>query len=483
MKKLSFVVCGVIAALLVGSHAYAVNDLLVPKSEDGKKQWTHFFTPSFRTRIQYDDNCTASNPKTKSWEAINAPRVAFKMPYEKAFIGANWQYTNIAYAMRPGDKTDNNQDLDFILRKDLSDRLTFGAKQYFQYRQQPFVARQPRDSMYPPQSTAADSAWRWAFTDPNLSENADYGLYAATFGVDYRINKKLGVDFTYNLERLQFMQSSGIVGPSLSYLSHTFMTVLNYRLLKDTLFLADIRFMKQDYDTIEKDYSAVIAAGGIKNRIGKSVICNGRLGYEFRKPSTVANGRYIGLTGIGQTTRITTPGQQYNADVDINGHNESREPFVEADITYLFSKATQVKVGYKLKVVDTEQPSYADVKVQGVYSSLTHKLTAKTYLLFFASQDTRYYGNNRELEANICGAGTGYYPHETITKFGFLVTQQLKPWMFLELGYNYVDTHSDFSPFGWNTAFGDYNFFDARGEAMNASYTRNRIFSGINVIF
>lgn len=496
MRKLFIVSCSVIAILLVNTFAFAVNDLLVPKSEDGKKQWTHFFTPSFRTRIQYDDNCTASNPKYKSWEAINAPRVAFKMPYEKSFIGVNWQYTNIAYAMRPGDKFDNNQDVDMVLRSDLSDRLTVGIKQAFQYRQQPFVPRQPRDSMYPPQSTAVDSAWRWAFTNPNLSENADYGLYAMAFGMDYRINKKLGVDFTYNLERLQFMQSSGIVGPALSNLSHTFMTVLNYRLLPETLFLADVRFLKQDYDEIQKDYIGCIAAGGIKNRIGKSVICNGRLGYEWRKPTSDASYTYLGTTvpagaipgaypRPGHTSRITTAGQTLASDTDQNNENESREPFVEADMTYLFSKSTQVKVGYKLKVVDTEQPSYEDAKVQGVYTSLAHKLTSKTYLLLFASQEARYYSNHRELEANILAnaQGTTYFPHETITEFGFLLTQQLKPWMFLELGYKYNDVHSDFSPFGWNTSFGDFVYTGPRGEALNASYTRNRIFSGLNIIF
>jgi len=469
LKKLSFIACSIIAILVLSDAAYAVNDLLVPKSEDGKKQWTHFFTPSFRTRLQYDNNATASNPKVHSWESINAPKVAFKMPYEKSFYGVNWQYTNIAYERRPGDKFDNNQDVDAIIRYDLSDRITLGVKQAFQYKQQPYVPMQPGDTLQVPQSTPAEYAWRYAFGAPNLSENADYGLYAAAFGVDYRMNKKIGFDFTYNLERLDFMQSTGIVNPSLSYLSHTFMGLVNYRLLPTTLFIIDTRYIKQDYDIIEKDYQAWIVAGGLKNRIGKSVIINGRAGYEYRKPNR-------------KDSRLTVPGQVLTADTERN-KNESNEPFVEVDMTYLFSKATQVKVGYKLKVIDTEQPSYTDTKNQGVYGSITHKLTAKTYLLFFASQSTNYYINYRELEANICGGGMGYQPRETITQMGFLLTQQLKPWMFLELGCKYYDVHSDFSPLGWNEGFGDYGFGGDRGEAMNASYNRTRVFSGLNFIF
>jgi len=469
LKKLSIVAFCVVAALAANSCAYAVNDLLAPKSEDGKKQWTHFFTPSLRTRVQYDDNCTSSNPKFKSWESMVGPKMAFKLPYEKSYIGADWEYTNIGYAQRPGDKFDNNHDVNMTLRQDLSDRVTVGVKQFFQYKQQPYVYRQPIDDLQGNRSTSSEYAWMYAFTSPNLQENADYGLYDATIGVDYRMNRKVSFDFTYNFERLDFMQSSGIVGDSLTYNMHTFMTVLNYRLLPEALFLMDMRFVQGDYDDIGKDYQAFIIAPGIKNRLGKSVIINGRAGYEYRKPNT-------------KGPRLAIPGQTVAGDTE-HGKNESHEPFVEADMTYLFSRATQAKIGYKLKVQNTEQPAYSDTKVQGVYGALTHKLTAKTYLMFFASQESRYYYDYRELEANLCGAAGPFEPHETITKCGFMVTQQLKPWMFLELGYRYIDVHSDFSPLGWNTGFGDMNFASDKGTAMNASYTRNRIFSGINIVF
>ncbi|MDP8263649.1 MAG: outer membrane beta-barrel protein [Candidatus Ancaeobacter aquaticus] len=477
MRKFVLIAFSLFLTVLCSDVAFAVNDLLVPTSETGSKQWTHYFTPSFRTRIQYDDNCTASNPKQKSWEALVAPKINLKIPFEKSYVGANWQYTFIGYNQRHGDKADNNQDLDLTLRHDVSDRLTIGVKQFFQYKQQPFIRRDPVN--YPGLENTAGNAMMYRFTTPNLSENADYGLYAGTFGADYRFNKKISVDFTYNIERLDFMQETGIVKPSLNYLQHTFMTVLNYRLIPSTVFLVDMRYKIQDYDTIEKDNTSFIIAGGIKNRIGTSVILNGRLGYEHRKPKNT-----VRLTSVTQRGQAAIP----SGDTE-RGKMISNEPFCEVDMTYLFSRATQIKIGYKLKAVDSEQPSYMDRKLQGVYGALSHKLTSKTYFLLFASQERAYYINYRMVEANDRGAtGTDFFePSETVTKFGFLITQQLKPWMFLELGYRYVDLHSDFSPLGWNEGFGDFNWGGANppavGQAQNASYTRNRIFSGVNIIF
>ena len=116
--------------------------------------------------------------------------------------------------------------------------------------------------------------------------------------------------------------------------------------------------------------------------MAKDIIIYARVGYEYRAPNEA---KY--LLGNNTTTVASVNNIGGQNITSSNNKNRDNEPYVELDMTYLFTQATQIKVGYKLKLENTEQPGFFDRKVQGVYAGLTHKLTRKTQLLFFGSEE------------------------------------------------------------------------------------------------
>ncbi len=340
--------------------------------------WSHLVKPSIRTRLQYDDNVSSSKPKDDAWSGIFGPKVAFKLPYERSYIGAGAEYVGRYYAGRLGnDRADNDVFVDTVMRHDLSDRVSLGVKQYFAYQQQPNVIKPAT-----PNHQKIDT----------LEDEANYAQFVNTFGLDYRINKWLSVDATHDLEILDFQGSNKLVANSLNIMQNKVGFDVNYRLWTDTLFGLGYRFTKGDYETIDKDFTSHLASAVLRHRMAKDVIIYARTGYEYRSP---VQKKFIATSG--QATSLNDiPG----ADVtSANNKNRSTQPYVEADITYLFTQATQVKVGYKLKLENSDQPSFFDRKVQGVYSGLTHKLTRRTQLLFFGSQEKSDYRDNRVFDA------------------------------------------------------------------------------------
>lgn len=453
MKKISLWAVCTALVWTASPSAFAVNDLLAPKQEEGAPLWSHLVKPSLRTRLQYDDNVTTSKPKDEAWGGIFGPKVAFKLPYEKSYVGADAEYVGRYYGGREAnDRADNDVFVDTAMRHDFTDRLSAGLKQYFAYQQQPAVTKPATPNFQKPIT---------------LDDKANYALFVNTFGLDYRINKWLSVDATHDLEIVDFQASNKLVSSSLNEMENKLGFDVNYRMWTDTLFGVGYRFTKGDYETVDKDFTSHLVSAVLRHRMAKDVIIYGRAGYEYRAP---VQRKYIALSS--QTVTLNNiPGTDVTSS---NNKNRSNDPYVEFDLTYLFTQATQIKVGYKLKVQNTEQPAFFDRKVQGVYGTLTHRLTRKTQLLFFGSQEKSDFRNNRVFDA--------FTPiNENLMKFGFLITQQLKPWMFLELGYRYVDSDSQFSRFatsGINRSPGQFS-----NGGANSDYTRNRVFSGVYLTF
>ncbi len=471
MKKIWFLCAAILLAAV--PSAFAVNDLLAPKAEDGAALMTHFIKPSMRTRLQYDDNVTTSKPKEGVWGGLFGPKVAFHLPYEHSYVGADAEYVGRYYGGRlGGDKADNDVFVDTAMRHDVSDRLSLGLKQYFAYQQQPNVIKGPTPNLQ---------------NDLTLDDEANYALFVNTAGIDYRINKWFSVDITHDLEIIDFVRDANpLVRNSLNMMQNTIGADLNYRMWTDTLFGIGYRFTKGDYETVDKDYTSHLISGVLRHRMAKDVIFYGRVGFEYRAPKQT---KYIVLPGqtlafpaddnTGNPVGGNSQNDVFGANVTgSNNKNRDYEPYVELDLTYLFTQATQIKVGYKLKLENSDQPAFFDRKVQGVYSGLTHKLTRKTQLMFYGSQEKSDYVDNRVILADT--------PiNENLFKFGFLITQQLKPWMFLELGYRYVSNDSQFSQFpttqiGGNTKPQAGTF--GQGGA-NSDYNRNRVFSGVFLTF
>ncbi len=444
--------------LMAVPSAFAVNDLLIPKNEQGTALWSHLVKPSVRTRMQYDDNWTSSKPNDDAWGAIFGPKVAFKLPYERSYVGADAEYVGRYAGGRKGqDAADNDAFVNTVMRHDLTDRVSLGMKQYFAYQQQPNVTLPPR---------LENQAANTEDERPNtLEDEANYAQFVNQFGLDYRINKWVSVDATHDFEILDFQSRNSLVPSSLNIMQNKVGFDVNYRMWTDTLFGIGYRFTKGDYETIDKDFSSHLISAVLRHRMAKDVIIYGRVGYEHRAPT---QRKFIVLPGqaIGSVNSI--PGSDVTS---ANNKNADNQPYVEFDVTYLFTQATQIKVGYKLKLENSDQPAFFDRKVQGVYANMAHRLTRRTQLLFFASQEKSDYRNNRVFDA--------VTPvDENLLKCGFLGTQQLKPWMFLELGYRYVDSDSQFSRFATN----GINRLAGNGQA-NSDYTRGRYFSGIYLTF
>ncbi len=447
MKKL-------LAILLLSAcaqPAFAVNDLLAPKGEEGVRLWSNFIKPGVRTRLQYDDNVTTSKPKESAWMGVFGPRLQLKLPYEHSYIGASGEYVGRYYGNRlGGDSADNDAFVDVALRHDISERLSLGLKQFFAYQQQPSIT-------LPPGGDTADL--------PILLENeANYLQFVNTTGVEYRMNKWLSATLSHELEILDFESANNLVPDSLNIMQNRIAFDINYRMWTDTLFGVGYRFTKGDYETIDKDFNDHLVSAVMRHRMAKDLIIFGRVGYEYRAPKQK---NYI-VTSITPVSSNEIPGANESG---ANNKNRFSGPYVELDLTYLFTQATQVKVGYKLRQENSPQPGFFDRRVQGVYGAFTHKLTRKTQVMLFGYQDKSDYRDNR-----VFGQVTPV--SENLYKFGFLMTQQLKPWMFLELGYRYVDNDSQFS----QSATQGINQAGQNGGA-NSDYQRNRVFSGLNLAF
>lgn len=451
---------GLLAAFLFAAmpSAFAVNDLLVPKGEDSAQLWTNLIKPSMRTRVQYDDNVTSSKPKDEAWMGIFGPAINFKLPYDHSFIGANAQYVGRYYGGRLGnDRADNDAFVDMVLRHDVSDRMSLGDKIYFAYQQQPNVVKPQTPNFQQPIT---------------LEDDGNYAQFVNTAGFQYRFNKWLSIDATYDLEIVDFVNDSNkIVPASLNLMQNKIGFDVNYRMWTDTLFGVGYRFTNGDYETVDKDFSSHLVSGVLRHRMAKDVIIYGRVGYESRAPK---DKKFIILpfqTAFdGSVNNI--PGANVTSE---NSKHRDNDPYVEMDITYLFTQATQIKVGYKLKLENSDQPAFFDRKVQGVYGAFTHKLTRKTQILLFGYQDKSDYRNNRVVDA--------VTPiNENLFKFGFLMTQQLKPWMFLELGYRYTDNDSQFA-FNRDATNGINRAGTFGSGGANSDYTRNRVFSGVYLTF
>ncbi|MCB1196479.1 hypothetical protein KDK77_09870 [bacterium] len=437
---------GVIAGM--SEQVFAAFDNLIPQRQRGK-----FFTPSIRLRASYNDNVSAQRGRSatglagdqiiKSPVFYTEPRVSIRLPFSQTFIGIDYKYSFAYFSARPNDNEDNAHDLDLRLKHNFSQRLSLDVQHAFTYQQQGVIKRH---------STV-------------IRSDGTYTRNEFETAVKYDVTKFFYLTGRYMLNDLDFKTSAG---------SSTFDATENriglesaYVLNKNTVLLSGYTFADKSYDKrANADYDSHIIFGGINYRFGKyfTVDATGGVDFRFHESPTRTTGLDIGLVPLYPGPGI--PAGSAIGPIKVGQTDVGHNPFVTARLTTNYFRNAVITLGYSLLTTTTEQTSFTDADVESYSLQVSYRILPKvTVDLSFLYIDENYLGTlftTTEDGGLLVKLPLLDHPSTKVFRMGAVVSYQVTPWLFYELGYRRTDSDSDFT---------------------GSTYQRNEYFTGVNAIF
>jgi len=251
-------------------------------------------------------------------------------------------------------------------------------------------------------------------------ENADYWKNAAVLDVSYNLTRKIYLLLGYS--NTWFEYDKKIMADAFDRLSHNGEAGVKYQPNPYDSLDITYRYRYTDYDVNPSDYHSNLITVGGEHRFGKHLTAKLRGGYEIR---------------------------DYRAGDNLNN------PYAEALLEYIFSPRFKTELKYWYKTDDTFEFQYRGLRVHGVQGKAVYYFTPKTFLTVSARAEFNRFPSKTSKEEPEARS-------EDFYSWGGNIAHEIKTDVFLEVGYKYSKSDSEFT---------------------NDSYQRNQYYAGFNWFF
>lgn len=471
MKKnqwriLSVLGLGLVSAFVVMAwDAYAAYDQLIPQRQRGK-----FFTPSIRTRLEYNDNVSAKrgssggrgpeHQRIKSTVWYLEPKIAIRLPLDQTYFGIDYKYSFAYFWARPYDNEDVAHDISGRFKHSFSPRLNLDLQNDYVHQEVGTIKR-------------LDDAQPFYRV---IREKGDFERNNLDIALKYDFTRTFYTTVKYGCEFLDF--DTRDESETFDYLENRIGFESGYVLNKDTILLGGYTFSDRRYTFRENaDYDSHLLFGGVNYRIGKYFSLDAFGGVDFRKheaPTRTNLGFDFDsiLPGIGPGV----PSASVYGPIKQGTTKLGKNPYVRVRLTSNYFNNMVITLGYLYVVQTTEQENFTNATSQAGSLQLSWRIMPKVSFDFNViysvdNYDGRVYQAFDPLLARFVGAPTGNpvykltaleNPETRAFRLGAVLSYQMTPWLFYELGYRRTDYDSDFNTSTWE---------------------RNQYFTGINAVF
>jgi len=163
-----------------------------------------------------------------------------------------------------------------------------------------------------------------------------------------------------------------------------------------------------------------------------------------------------------------TPRTGVKSPVKLGTTKIGKNPYVDARLTSNYFRNMVITLGYRMITTTTEQENFTDSDIHVTSLLVSYRILPKVTLDFSMSYTVDLYDGKRYV-ADFDRTGERVNkrlvnddPESKIFRLGSVLSYQVTPWLFYELGYKRTDSDSDFNSSTWE---------------------RNDYFTGINAIF
>lgn len=471
-KNILRIMVSLLVLLLIAGNSiqsvYAAFDQLIPQRQRGK-----FFTPSIRMRGQYSDNVSfkrgigggrgPAQEKIESMVNFFEPKVSFRLPFDQTFVSLDYKYSLAYFWSRPFDNEDVAHDLNFRFRHDFSQRLSLDV-------QNDYVNQQAGKIIRSGHAFVGEEIIR---RNTIIRNQGDFERNSLDVALKYDIFRYLYLTFKYGNEILDF--DSGSASRTFDYVENRVGFETSYILNKDTLLIAGYRFSNREFaKRANADYDSHLLFGGMNYRLGKFFTLDGTGGVDFRKMEAP----FRGFTGVTTQdvdfdtipeTPAAVPISDVRSPVKLGTTKIGKNPYVDLRLTSNYFRNMVITLGYRLLTTITEQENFTDADIHVSSVQVSYRIMPKVTLDFSMSytidnyEGKRYVAEvNQPARTHIAKRLVNEDPASKYFRLGAVVSYQVTPWLFYELGYKRTDADSDFN---------------------NSTWERNDYFTGINAIF
>ena len=464
-SKLSIVVFILTPILLFVSNVYSAYDTLIPQRQRGK-----FFTPSIRIRSEYNDNVSGnrgsaggrglSERRIKSMIQFWEPKVSLRLPLDQTYFGIDYKYSLAYYWARPYDNEDVAHEISARFKHSFSPRLNLDLQEdYISY-----------------------EAGTIKRSGIEIRDKGDFERNTVNVALKYDISRSLYLRGKYGFEFVDFETRSS--SQTFDYRENMIAYDLGYIINKDLTFYQGYTFRDRQYELRQNaDYDSHLLFGGFNYRMGKYFTVDAYGGVDFRKlesPTYLNYGWDFGTLPQGPSSGVLasplTPNEIFG--VRRGSSKLDKNPYVKVQLTTNYFKNMVLSWGYLYVTQTTEQEEYNDAQSQMFSFQMSYRFTPKISLDFnmvygIDEYDGRVYLAYVNIAQAFLGAPNAGSidvvklialdnPETKSFRLGAVLSYQLTPWLFYELGYKRTDFDSDYEGSTWE---------------------RNQYFTGVNAIF
>ncbi|MFH0878945.1 MAG: outer membrane beta-barrel protein [Lentisphaerota bacterium] len=347
-----------------------------------------------RLRVEYDDNIYQSGTLPDGSDTLEAKKGGFKVIEEVDFlVNLNLENTYISLRYRPQfvwwenrepDKTDFNNDLDFVLNHDFSPRLSLSLMDTLRRGELPELQEgnilvREEDDFY-------------------------YNSANGTLSYLFRPTTKLEVAGRYILLKYD----DAVTADNENYNTYVGGLTLRHSLQAKTTILGDLRYEFTDYDGLDRGSKNIYAGAGVEQTFNPSLIGNLRGGWQQKK---------------------------FNMD-DLGTENS---PYGDLSLTILPSPATRITLGASYMLYQANVYPYADQKQLQAYCSLAYDITAKIAWYLSGGYTLSDYSQDYAAADKLISPDGKENIYQASTRLTYKINRN----NWLEAGYQFVDFDSD----------------------------------------
>jgi hypothetical protein len=379
------------------------------------------FVPSFKSRIEYDDNIfTEESNEVSQWKFVIEPKLDLHILRDLGYFGLSYQYSLQIYEDR-NPRTDQSHDLSLTWNHKWAERFETRVRDRFRKMFEPELV----------EVTVQEGIAGERVVTRRLRNDCDYNVFSPSAIIV--ISPTLTGSLTYENTYVDYDDPDVSLWGDRDENSGA--ASVNYVLTQKTSLTGFYRYQAIDYkyDDPKVDSTSNIATVGAIHQFSPTLTGNLQVGVERREFDNYMRGDEL-VTGQTQTA-----------------------PYINASIRAPLSETIATEIGYTYRIEETTQSMFLSQELQSVYLGLSQSFTDRFSAVFNATLD---FGQYNVDEARYPETQSNF--NDQTVLFALLFRYRIKPNWHAELGWRFTDVDSDFP---------------------GNSYTRNRPFIGINAIF
>ena len=340
-----------------------------------------------RLRVEWDDNIyQAAEDLTSGFKVIEEVDLLVNLNLEKTYVSLRYRPQFTWWENREPDKTDFNNDLDFVFNHDFTPRLSLSVTDTLRRGELPELE------------------------DGDLFVREDDSFYwnsvVGTISYLFRPNTRADVAGRYILLRYDDSDTAENENYNIYVGGLTLRQILT---AKSTL-LGDFRYEGVEYDGLDRGSKTLYVGAGAEQTFNQNLIGNLRGGWQRK---------------------------QFNDDA----LGTENSPYGDVSLTLLPSTATRITGGASYSLYQANVFPYADQKQLQLYLSFAYDITAKISWYLSGGFTRGQYDQEYALDAEP-GIEDGA---ENVYQASTRLTYKINRWNSLEAGYQFVDFDSELS--------------------------------------